>query len=75
MSEPLSKIPAGMRYYCGPEARLRRAIEGTVMSIFDGWSYEESLPRQLITTLFLSMAWVLPRLIALSDSATATVAC
>jgi len=41
MSEPLSKIPAGMRYYCGPEARLRRAIEGTVMSIFDGWSYEE----------------------------------
>ena len=41
MSEPLSKIPAGMRYYCGPEARLRRAIEATVMSIFDGWSYEE----------------------------------
>ena len=41
MSEPLSKIPAGMRYYCGPEARLRRAIETAVMSIFDGWSYEE----------------------------------
>jgi len=41
MSEPLSKIPAGMRYYCGPEARLRRTIETAVMSIFDGWSYEE----------------------------------
>jgi len=41
MSEPLSKIPAGMRYYCGPEARLRRAIEAAVISIFDGWSYEE----------------------------------
>lgn len=41
MSEPLSRIPAGMRYYCGPEARLRRAIEAAVISIFDGWSYEE----------------------------------
>ena len=41
MSEPLSKIPAGMRYYSGREARLRRAIETTIMSIFDGWSYEE----------------------------------
>jgi ATP phosphoribosyltransferase regulatory subunit len=41
MSEPLSKIPAGMRYYAGSEARLRRAIENTLVSIFDGWSYEE----------------------------------
>ncbi len=41
MSEPLSRIPAGMRYYCGPEARLRRAIEAAVISIFAGWSYEE----------------------------------
>jgi ATP phosphoribosyltransferase regulatory subunit len=30
-----------MRYYFGSEARLRRAIEADVMSIFDGWSYEE----------------------------------
>lgn len=30
-----------MRYYCGAEARLRRAIENTLVSIFDGWSYEE----------------------------------
>jgi len=30
-----------MRYYSGSEARLRRAIENTLVSIFDGWSYEE----------------------------------
>src|SRR6266853_1614082 len=41
MSEPLSMIPTGMRYYSGSEARLRRAIENTLVSIFDGWSYEE----------------------------------
>lgn len=41
MSEPLSKIPDGMRYYFGREARLRRRIEQIVMSVFDGWSYEE----------------------------------
>lgn len=41
MSEPLSKIPSGIRYYFGQEARLRRKVEQTVMSIFDGWSYEE----------------------------------
>src|SRR5258706_7115979 len=41
MSEPLSRIPTGMRYYSGSEARLRRAIEATLISIFEGWSYEE----------------------------------
>ncbi|MCA1591619.1 MAG: ATP phosphoribosyltransferase regulatory subunit [Acidobacteria bacterium] len=41
MFEPLSKIPGGMRYYFGAEARLRRAVENAVMSVFDGWSYEE----------------------------------
>ncbi len=30
-----------MRYYFGEEARLRRAVEDAVMSVFDGWSYEE----------------------------------
>ena len=30
-----------MRYYFGTEARLRRAVEDTVMRVFDGWSYEE----------------------------------
>jgi ATP phosphoribosyltransferase regulatory subunit len=41
MTEPLSKIPSGMRYYFGQEARLRRTIEETAMTVFDGWSYEE----------------------------------
>src|SRR5437899_4469867 len=41
MSESLSKIPTGMRYYSGSEARLRRVIENTLISIFDGWLYEE----------------------------------
>src|SRR5260370_28317374 len=41
MSERLSRIPTGMRYYSGSEARLRRAIENILVSIFDGWSYEE----------------------------------
>ena len=41
MSEPLSKIPDGIRYYFGREARLRRTVEEIVMSVFDGWSYEE----------------------------------
>ncbi|CAN5215543.1 ATP phosphoribosyltransferase regulatory subunit [soil metagenome] len=41
MSEPLSNIPRGMRYYFGAEARLRRVVEDTAMSVFDGWSYEE----------------------------------
>jgi len=41
MTEPLSSIPSGMRYYFGNEARLRRTVEATGMTIFDGWSYEE----------------------------------
>lgn len=41
MHEPLSKLPGGMRYYFGGEARLRRAVEDAVMSVFDGWGYEE----------------------------------
>lgn len=41
MTESLSRIPGGMRYYFGAEARLRRAVEDTVMTVFDGWSYEE----------------------------------
>ncbi len=41
MSQPLSNIPHGMRYYFGMEARLRRAVEDTAMAVFDGWSYEE----------------------------------
>jgi ATP phosphoribosyltransferase regulatory subunit len=41
MSDPLSKVPNGLRYYLGAEARLRRQVEDTAMSVFDGWSYEE----------------------------------
>lgn len=41
MSEPLSKIPSGFRYYSAREARARRTVESTAMSIFAGWSYEE----------------------------------
>jgi ATP phosphoribosyltransferase regulatory subunit len=32
-----------MRYYLGAEARLRRSVEDTAMSVFAGWSYEEVL--------------------------------
>jgi ATP phosphoribosyltransferase regulatory subunit len=41
MIEPRSKIPDGLQYRFGREARLRRSIEETAMSVFDGWSYEE----------------------------------
>ncbi|GAC1405091.1 MAG: hypothetical protein NVSMB56_19560 [Pyrinomonadaceae bacterium] len=41
MKDSLSKIPNGVRYYFGGEARLRRKIEDTVMSVFDEWTYEE----------------------------------
>ena len=51
MSEPLSKIPNGLRYYSGPEARLRRRIEETAMSVFDGWSYEEIITPTLCAVL------------------------
>ncbi|HEV2765102.1 MAG TPA: ATP phosphoribosyltransferase regulatory subunit [Pyrinomonadaceae bacterium] len=39
--ESLSKIPGGMRYFFGAEARLRRAVEDACMGVFDGWGYEE----------------------------------
>jgi ATP phosphoribosyltransferase regulatory subunit len=37
----LTNLPSGMRYYIGAEARLRRSVEDTAMSVFEGWSYEE----------------------------------
>ena len=36
-----SRIPAGMRYYIGAEARLRRTVEDVAMSVFESWNYEE----------------------------------
>lgn len=41
MIEPLSKIPSGLRYFIGREARVRRAIEEKALAVFDRWSYEE----------------------------------
>ena len=40
----LSKLPSGMRYYLGAEARDCAArLKTTAMSVFEGWSYEEVL--------------------------------
>src|ERR1041385_1990152 len=41
MTDPLSGIPSGLRYFFGGEARVRRAIEETALAVFEGWSYEE----------------------------------
>jgi ATP phosphoribosyltransferase regulatory subunit len=41
MTEALSKIPNGLRYYSARDARIRRTIEAAAMAVFDGWSYEE----------------------------------
>jgi ATP phosphoribosyltransferase regulatory subunit len=41
MTDHISKIPSGLRYYSGASARLRRAVEDCAMSVFAGWSYEE----------------------------------
>ncbi len=41
MTVQLSKIPNGLRYFFGREARVRRAIEETALAVFNGWSYEE----------------------------------
>jgi ATP phosphoribosyltransferase regulatory subunit len=41
MSETLSRIPKGFRYYAAAEASARRVIERTAMEVFEGWSYEE----------------------------------
>lgn len=41
MNESPSKLPYGVRYHTGAEARLRRDAEDHVMRVFDGWCYEE----------------------------------
>jgi|SRR5438128_1350744 len=41
MADLLSRIPSGLRYFFGREARIRRAIEETALAVFEGWSYEE----------------------------------
>ncbi|HWP45041.1 MAG TPA: ATP phosphoribosyltransferase regulatory subunit, partial [Blastocatellia bacterium] len=41
MSSSLSKIPPGVQYIFGQQARIRRWIERRIMDVFAGWSYSE----------------------------------
>lgn len=41
MSEAISRIPNGFRYHSESDPRLRRLVEDTARSVFNGWSYEE----------------------------------
>ena len=40
----LVQAPAGVQCFVGDEARRRRAIESRVLSVFEGWDYEEIIP-------------------------------
>jgi len=40
----LTQVPPGAQCFVGEEARLRRGIEETVVSVFEGWDYEEIIP-------------------------------
>jgi ATP phosphoribosyltransferase regulatory subunit len=40
----LTQVPPGAQCFVGEEARLRRRIEETVVSVFEGWDYEEIIP-------------------------------
>ncbi|MBI4854509.1 MAG: ATP phosphoribosyltransferase regulatory subunit [Acidobacteria bacterium] len=37
----ISKIPRGVRYFYGEEVKKRRYVERLILSVFEGWSYEE----------------------------------
>ena len=37
-------VPPGVQCFVGASARQRRAIEDTVISVFEGWDYEEIIP-------------------------------
>ena len=43
MTAALARVPAGVQYVFGDEARLRRAVERRVLDVFAGWSYQEVL--------------------------------
>jgi ATP phosphoribosyltransferase regulatory subunit len=43
-SSRLSQVPPGVQCFVGAEARRRRAIEEAVVSVFEGWDYEEIIP-------------------------------
>jgi len=40
----LTQVPPGAQCFVGEEARQRRRIEETVVSVFEGWDYEEIIP-------------------------------
>ncbi len=40
----LTQIPPGTQILIGDTARRRRAVEATIFSVFEGWSYEEIIP-------------------------------
>jgi ATP phosphoribosyltransferase regulatory subunit len=40
----LVQVPAGAQCFVGDEVRRRRAIEARVLSVFEGWDYEEIIP-------------------------------
>src|SRR5512147_2351810 len=40
----LAQVPAGVQCFVGDEARRRRLIEEGVVSVFEGWDYEEIIP-------------------------------
>jgi ATP phosphoribosyltransferase regulatory subunit len=40
----LVQLPSGAQCFVGDEVRRRRAIEARVLSVFEGWDYEEILP-------------------------------
>ena len=45
MSSPrLVQVPPGVQCFVGDEARRRRGIEEEVVSVFEGWDYEEIIP-------------------------------
>ena len=43
-SHRLVQVPPGVQCFVGAEARRRRRIEEAVVSVFEGWDYEEIIP-------------------------------
>jgi len=43
-SHRLIQVPPGVQCFVGDEARRRRAIEDRVLTVFEGWDYEEIIP-------------------------------
>ena len=43
----LTQIPPGTQILIGEAVRRRRAVEQTVFSVFEGWSYQEVIPPML----------------------------